>query len=88
MRAEGKVWHQGRNPGIHHTPWSRVMRKKIRLARAVSSRDTEVAYIETTRNPQYMLYIKLHTPTYNGDVVDNYFRFAAATLENSRRGQN
>jgi len=34
--TEGKVWHPGRNPEVHHTPWSRVMRRKIRLARAVA----------------------------------------------------
>jgi len=29
------IWHQGRNPVVHHTPWSRVMRK-ILLAHAVA----------------------------------------------------
>jgi len=34
---EEKVWHQGRIPGVHHTAWSRVMKRKVQLARAVAS---------------------------------------------------
>jgi len=35
-RQNTEVWHQGRKPGVNHTPWSRVMKRKIRIARAVA----------------------------------------------------
>jgi len=59
--TEGKVWHQGRSPEIHHTPWSQVMRKKIRLARAVAGLTGRIETIvvliprsdSTTRVPEH-----------------------------------